>query len=166
MQQIKYYAMLVDTTGSNKTPKYTITKSVGAYPQMEALRGKDGNISLYLMENRSSKIDAPAMKLQGKGSLNLTGLKDYFVDGKISGYAYGYPSDKPTYGKDEKPNPFYDCKDDAFLFKIHHEEGSPRPQKIEMLVLDKQRICAAAYCKSLMMGGFDEELSMLRGMTK
>lgn len=31
------------------------------------------------------------MRLQAKNSLNFTGLKDYFVDGKLSGFAYGYP---------------------------------------------------------------------------
>ena len=163
---IKYYARFVDATGSKKTPKYTVTKQAGYFPQMETQRGKDGNISVYLMASKdsgSTKDNAPAMKLQGKNSLNLTGLKEYFVDGgKLSGFAYGYPLDKATYSKDEKPNPFYECKDDAYLFIIHQTEGSTRPSEIEMIVLSNAKALAPAYCKSLMIGGFDEVLASLR----
>lgn len=167
---IKYYARFVDVTGGKKTPKYQVIKQAGFYPQMESQRGKDGNISVYLMASKdsgSTKDNAPAMKLQGRNSLNLTGLKEYFVNGgKLSGFAYGYPLDKPTYSKDEKPNPFYECKDDCYLFVIHQTEGNPRPSEIEMLVMDNAKALAPAYCKSLMMGGFDEVLASLRLVAK
>lgn len=167
---VKFYARFVDTTGKKKTPKYTIVQQAGYYPQMESQRGKDGNISVYLMASKdsgSTKDNAPAMKLQGRKSLNLTGLKEYFVDGgKLSGFAYGYPLDKPTYSKDEKPNPFYDCKDDCYLFVIHQNKGEDKPNSIEMLVLENAKALAPAYCKSLMMGGFDDVLASLRLVAK
>ena len=42
---IKYYALLEDTTGTRKTPKFTITRAAGYYPQMGKLIGRDGKIS-------------------------------------------------------------------------------------------------------------------------
>ena len=44
-----------------------------------------------LMEKLKDGANVPAMRLQAKDSLNFTGLKDYFIDGKLSGFAYGYP---------------------------------------------------------------------------
>lgn len=167
---VKFYARFVDTTGTKKTPKYTVVQQAGYYPQMESQRGKDGKISVYLMASKdsgSTKDNAPAMKLQGRNSLNLTGLKEYFVDGgKLSGFAYGYPLDKPTYSKDEKQNPFYDCKDDCYLFVMHQKDANTRPYEFEMVVLENAKALAPAYCKSLMMGGFNEVLASLRLVAK
>ena len=44
---IKYYARFVDATGSKKTPKYTVTKQAGYFPQMETQRGKDYDIGAH-----------------------------------------------------------------------------------------------------------------------
>lgn len=86
MPNIRYYALLTETTAEGKqTPKYTIAKAVGYYPPMEQLKGKNGAVSFYLMEKLKEGLDAPAYRLQGKNSLNFTGLKDYFVDGKLTG---------------------------------------------------------------------------------
>ncbi len=161
---IKCCARLIDATGSKKTPKYKITHKMGYFPELENLKGKDGEISFYLLESRSSgsKEDAPEMRLQGKNSLNITGLKYLFVDrGKLSGFAYGYPSDKKTYSKDNKPNPFYGCRQDAFLFVLHQKDGEPRPSVIDMLVLENGKALAPSFCKSLMNHGFDEALRLL-----
>ena len=55
---IRYYALLVETTTQGKkTPKYTIAKAAGYYPPMEQLKGKDGKISMYLMEKTKEGID-------------------------------------------------------------------------------------------------------------
>lgn len=169
---IRYYARMEDVTGGKKTPKYKVTKTAGYYPPMDALKGKGGAISFYLMASKdsgSTKDNAPAMKLQGKNSLNFTGLKEYFKDGKISGFAYGYPLDKETYSKDNKPNPFYEYKTDCFLFVIHSGEasmGSQQPKAIELIVLEGARVMGAAYLKQLVMGGFDEDLQQVRSIAK
>lgn len=163
---IRYYAKMVNTTQKGKkTPKYTITAQAGYYPPMEQLRGRDGLISMNLMEKLKDGDNVPSMRLQAKNSLNFTGLKDYFQDGKLSGFAYGYPLDKQTYSKDDKPNPFFDYKQDGFLFLIEQDEKAPTnltPTSIELVVLEGAKVLISAYCKQLVMGGFDEALQALR----
>ena len=163
---IRYYAKMVNATEKGKkTPKYTITAQAGYYPPMELLRGRDGQISMNLMEKLKEGDNVPSMRLQAKNSLNFTGLKDYFQDGKLSGFAYGYPLDKQTYSKDEKPNPFFDYKQDGFLFLIEQDEKDPTnltPTSIELVVLEGAKVLISAYCKQLVMGGFDEALQALR----
>lgn len=163
---IRYYAKLVNTTQKGKkTPKYTIATQAGYYPPMEQLRGRDGQISMNLMEKLKEGDNVPSMRLQAKNSLNFTGLKEYFQDGKLSGYAYGYPLDKQTYSKDDKPNPFYCYRSDGFLFLIEQDEKDPTnliPTSIELVVLEGAKVLISAYCKQLVMGGFDEALQALR----
>lgn len=163
---IRYYAKMVNTTQrGKKTPKYTITAQAGYYPPMELLRGRDGQISINLMEKLREGDNIPSMRLQAKNSLNFTGLKDYFQDGRLSGFAYGYPLDKPTYSKDEKPNPFFDYRQDGYLFLIEQDEKAPTnltPTSIELIVLEGAKVLISAYCKQLVMGGFDEALQALR----
>ena len=167
---IRYYAKMVNTTQTGKkTPKYTIIAQAGYYPPMEQLKGRDGLVSLNLMEKLREGDNIPSMRLQAKNSLNLTGLKEYFKDGKLSGYAYGYPLDKPTYSKKEKPNPFYEYKQDGFLFLIHQDEQVPEnqvPTSIEFIVLEGAKVLISAYCKQLVMGGFKDALEQLREQAK
>ena len=164
---IRYYARMEDCTGNGKTPKYRITAQAGYFPPMETIIGRDGKVSMYLQVSKDSgskKDNSPAMKLQAKDSLNFTGLKDYFVDGKLSGFAYGYPLATETYSSKQKPNPFYDCKDDGYLFIIHQDKNANtvRPTVIELIVLDGAKVLISSYCKQLMMGGFDEAIKFLR----
>lgn len=163
---IRYYALLTETTAEGKqTPKYTIVKAAGYYPPMEHLKGKGGKISFYLMEKLKEGLDAPAYRLQGKSSLNFTGLKDYFVDGKLTGFAYGYPFGVATYGKDNKPNPFYQYKAEGYLFKVYQNpdnQNDIKPTQIELIVLADAKPLIASYCKMLQQGGFDEALGLMR----
>ena len=167
---IRYYAKMVSSTPKgNKTPKYTIVSQVGYFPPMELLKGKDGQISMNLMEKLKEGDNVPSMRLQAKNSLNFTGLKEYFQDGKLSGFAYGYPSDKETYSKDNKPNPFYEYKNDGFLFLIEQDKADPTnltPTSIELIVLEGAKVLISAYCKQLSMGGFDDVLEALRKQAK
>ncbi len=163
---IRYYAKLVNTTQKGKkTPKYTIVAEAGYYQPMEQLKGRDGQVTMYLMEKLKEGDNVPSMRLQAKGSLNFTGLKDYFEGGKLTGFSYGYPLDKPTYSKDNKTNPFYEYKADGFLFIMHKDESNPAnqiPTCIELMVLEGAKVLISAYCKQLQMGGFDEALDALR----
>ena len=172
---IRYYARLEDYTGNGKTPKYVITAQAGYYPPMDELVGKDGKICMYLQVSKDSgskKDNAPAMRLQAKNSLNFTGLKDLFVNGRPSGFAYGYPSAEKTYSKKEKPNPFFDYKEDGFLFIVHQDQTAAtepkkiKPSCIELIVLEGAKVLIASYCKMLQMGGFDEALAALRKQAK
>ncbi len=172
--EIIYYARLTFCNGSKKTPKYVITAEAGYYPPMDALRGRDGRVSVYLMSKRETqtKSNIPAMALQAKNSLNLTGLKDYFVNGALSGFAYGYPYDKPTYSARARANPFFECREDGFLFVVHqnNEASTPEarqlPSEFEMIVLQGGKCLISAYCKALMNGGFDDRLAELRKQIK
>lgn len=172
---IRYYARLDDCTGNGKTPKYVVAVQAGYYPPMEEIIGKDGKISMYLQVSRDSgskKDNAPAMKLQAKNSLNFTGLKDYYVNGQLSGFAYGYPLAVKTYSSKQRPNPFYAYRDDGFLFVVHQDQTAAtaadrvRPSCIELVVLDGAKVLISSYCKMLQMGGFDEPLAALRKQAK
>ena len=172
--EIVYYARLTYDTGSGKIPKYVVTAEAGYYPAMDNLRGRDGRISVYLQEKRETqtKSSTPAMWLQAKYSLNLTGLKDYFVNGYLSGFAYGYPLDKPEFSAKKRPNPFYECREDGFLFVVHQNkeastpEAKQLPTEFEMIVLQGGKCLISAYCKALMNGGFDSRLKELRKQVK
>lgn len=100
--------------------------------------------------------------------MNFTGLKDYFVDGKLSGFAYGYPLADKTYSAKNKINPFFEYKDDGFLFIVHQDDKAVtetekiRPSFIELIVLDGAKVLISSYCKQLVMGGFNEVLDALR----
>jgi len=163
---IRYYCRLLNTTQKGKkTPKYTIVEQCGFYPPMELLKSKGGQTNMYLMQQLKEGDNVPSMRLQAKDSLNLTGLKSYFQDGKLTGFAFGYPLDKKTYSKDGKTNPFYEYRQDGFLFKIHQDEQEPTniiPTCIEFVVLESAKVLISAYCKQLVMGGFDEALQALR----
>lgn len=168
---IRFYAKMVDCTGKLKHPKYVITEQAGYYPPMDKLIGRDGNVSMQLLASRDSgskKENAPEMRLQAKNNLNFTGIKHYFVGGMVSGFACGYPSDKETYSAKGKPNPFFEYKEDGFLFIFHQDEKAEteaeriRPSCIELLVLEGAKIGIENYRKQLVMGGFDEDLNVLR----
>ena len=164
---IRFYALMVNSTQAGKsTPKYTITAQAGYYPPMEQLRGRDKQISMNLLnQSREDNSSTPPMKLQAKNSLNFTGLKDLWREGVMSGFAYGYPLDKQTYSKDNKINPFYEYKEDGFLFIIHPDDKDPNnliPVSIELIVLERAKVLISAYCKQLEMGGFDGALQSLR----
>lgn len=172
---IRYYARMEDCTGNGKTPKYRITTQAGYFPPMETIIGRDGKVSMYLQVSKDSgskKDNAPAMKLQAKDSLNFTGLKEYFIDGKLSGFAYGYPLAAKTYSSKQKPNPFYEYKDDGYLFIVHQDQNANtapeqiRPTIIELVVLEGAKVLISSYCKQLMMGGFDEAIKSLREQAK
>ena len=166
---IRYYAKMVYDSASKKTPRYVVAKQAGFHPAMDLLKGRNGQITMYLMEKLKEGDNVPSMRLQAKGSLNFTGLKEFFCDGKLSGYAYGYPSDKKTYSKEEKANPFYDYRGDGYLFIVHQNEKDPKsltPTAIELIVLQDAKVLIASYCKQLLMGGFEEALEYLRAQAK
>lgn len=162
---IRYYCRFTKAANGGKCPKYAITEAAGHYPPMDELRGRDGHITMFLMAPIHENLSGPEMRLQAKLSLNFTGLRSYFDNGKLSGFAYGYPFDKPTFSSKGTPNPFYEYRNDAFLFLVHPDKANPEnpiPAAFEMLVIADARPVAAALCKQLSMGGFDSDLETLR----
>ena len=134
------------------------------------LIGRDKQISMNLLnQSREDNSSTPPMKLQAKNSLNFTGLKDLWREGEMSGFAYGYPLDKQTYSKDNKINPFYEYKEDGFLFIIHPDDNNPKnlvPVSIEVIVLEGAKVLISQYCKQLEMGGFNDKLKQLRELAQ
>lgn len=163
---VVYYAKMVYSTAEGKkTPKYTIVSQYGYYPPMEQLRGRDGNISMNLMNKLKDSANVPSMRLQAKNSLNFTGLKELFRDGELSGYAYGYPNDEATYGKENKPNPFYEYKEDGFLFIMEADKDNTDnllPVAIELIVLRNAKPVISGWFDGLVSGHFDADLCVLR----
>ena len=167
--RIKYYARLEYNRQSGETPKYTITEEAGFMPEMEQLKGRDGKVSMYFMRaTKDDKSSTPPMRLQAKGNLNFTGLKDYWLDGKMSGFCFGYPDPRPTYSSRHLPNPLFSCRYDGFLFVVHYDDNTEippeqiKPSAFELIVIEGGKLMISAYCKQLMMGGFDEALEQLR----
>lgn len=164
---IRYYAKMELVPGT-KTPKYVVTSQCGYYPPMEKLRGKDGKISMYLMEKREGQpSNTPPMRLQAARSYNFTGLKDYYRDGDLSGFAYGYPPDNDKYrcnGR-EVDCPFKDYKKDAYLFCIEKGDTADlTPKSIELIVLEGAKTLAPTYCRALMDGLWNDTLKELRSL--
>ena len=165
---IKYYAKFFYDEKSRKTPKYTMEKAAGYFPEFNALKGKNGRVNLYLMAKREGQsVDAPAMSLQAvKNGLNLTGLKDYYIGGEISGIGYGYPPQDATFSAKGKANPLYPCRNDGYLFIFdfgEKKEGEAiKPTSFEMVVIDGGKVLISAYTKMLQIGGFEEALRALR----
>lgn len=170
---IRYYAKMVyNQEQQGKTPKYTIREQAGYYPPMDTLKGRNGLISMYLMEKLKEGENIPSIRLQAKNSLNFTGLKEFFTNGNLSGYAYGYPLSSKTYSGKGKTNPFYEYKDDGFLFIIHQNKNAQTakeqitPSAIELIVLEDAQVLIPSYCKMLTVGGFDEAIKSLRKQAK
>lgn len=167
---IKFYGKFELANNELKTPKYTMIKAAGFLPELDALRGRNGKVNLYLLAKREGmSSDAPAMSLQAKNSFNLSGLKEYFVNCKLSGFAYGWPMQDETYSAKKTPNPLYGCRYDGFLFVFHYEhqqEGEAvKPNWFEMIVIDGGKVLIGAYCKVLQLGGFNEDLAQLRAQS-
>ena len=165
---IIYYALLMDCTGSNITPKYRIEFEAMEYEPMTKIMGKDGFVSMYLKPNQSSKPDAPEMNLQAKSSLNFTGVKYSKYGNELDEWAYGNPLQTETYSKDNKPNPFYAYRHHCYVFRMHYDNNiQHRPVAIELFVLsgdeqDRMKQMAPTYLKTFQMGCFDNEVAALR----
>ena len=168
MPSIKYYAKFGYDQKSGKTPKYTMEKAAGYLPEFDALKGKNGRVNLYLMSKREGQsADAPAMCLQAvKNGLNLTGLKDYYIGGEISGIAYGYPPQEATFSAQAQANPLYPCRNAGYLFLFDPEEKTEgeaiKPNSFELVVIDGGKVLISAYAKMLQIGGFAEAIKALR----
>ena len=61
---IRYYAKMVNTTQKGKkTPRYTIVARAGYFPALESLTGRDGQLSMNLMEKRIAKITSQTLSM-------------------------------------------------------------------------------------------------------
>ena len=164
---VKFYSkFFLDKAAKCASHKYYMGEAAGYAPEFDAFKGRNGKFNLYLKPKREGQsIDAPSMYFQiVKTNMNFTGLKEYFADGKPTGYAFGEPFPKETYKG--KPNPLYDVRNDGYLFKLAFDERVDNeaiyPSSFELIVVDGGRVLISSYAKMLHLGLLDEELERMR----
>ena len=67
-----------------------------------------------------------------------------------------------TYSTKNKPNPFYENRNDGFLFIFKTESDNPLPSSFEMIVLSNAKPVVASYLQMLRVGGFNDVLKSMR----
>ena len=167
-----YYALFEYDTQSKKTPIYVRTKACGCYLPLSRLKCTRGHnkdkVILYLLpRGENQPNNAPSMKLQAVKSINFTGLKDCFT---WSGAAYGYPNGEKTYSSRKTPNPFYEHRNDGYLFLFHSQEDAPIhdtgnkviPSSFELLIFENAKPIIASYCQQMKLGHFNTLLNDCR----
>lgn len=145
-----------------KVPRFDLVQISGYSKSWEALKNKDGQIYFYLNEARGI-INSPDSRradrfLMGKGSLNFSSVfllecepsNGYFV-------GYGNPNGKETYSKNNKPNPFYECRDDGYLFLISEDWRT-----IEVFVIPNGKNTILGNAKALNDGVYNDMLKPIR----
>lgn len=167
-----YYALFEYDRESGKTPVYVRTRAFGCYlplSRLKCARGHNkGKVILYLLpKGENQPNNAPSMKLQAVRSINFTGLKDCFT---LSGCAYGYPNGEKTYSSKKMPNPFYENRNDGYLFLFHTQEdvsGNGADNKVipgsfELLIFENAKPIIASYCQQMKLGQFNTLLMNCR----
>lgn len=147
-------------------PRYDCVESEGYYPEMERLVSTKGDLHFYLCETKGV-INSPDQRradrfLQAAKSFNFSSvylLDEQTADGHLIGY--GNPNGQKTYGKGKIPNPFWECRNDGFLFII-----SPDWKNIELLVMPNGKFTILGLAKALADGQFDEALDTIRATAK
>ena len=148
-------------------PRFDLTRLAGYYKPLESLKNKKGQIILYLNETRGI-IDSPDQRradrfLMGKDSLNFSSV--YLLDcstptnGNLIGY--GNPNRAKTFGKEKKPNPFLEVKNDGFLFLI-----APDWRAVEILVIPDGCNTILGNAKALADGVYNDALVTMRATAK
>lgn len=144
-------------------PRFDLTKQAGYYKPLEQLKNsKNGQTCFFLNETNgviNSHTNRAERFLQAKNSLNVSSV--YLLSlATTNGYytGYGYPNPSKTYSKQKRPNPFYECRNDGFLFAIAEDWKT-----IEVLVIPYGKNTIQGYANALADGVFREQLDSLRG---
>lgn len=147
-------------------PRFDLVRMTGYYKPLESLKNPKGQIYLLLNETRGI-INSPDQRradrfFMGKNSLNVSSV--FLLDGSTNGggfVGYGNPNRSKTYSKDKKPNPFFGCKDDGFLFLFAHDWKA-----VEILVIPDGCNTILGNAKALADGVFDGALATMRATSK
>lgn len=161
---------VLDTDKVRRTPTYTLQRYLGESPILYK-KGRGGRIYFYYKPNISSSPDAPAINLQGRDSINLTGLRFLTKDGwrLEESVAYGEASQVATFANGNV-NFMYGHRADAYIFKlgkyVPFDYGRDTcimkvPSVIWWLILSDERLRAKQYAKALLTGLLDSELEEL-----
>jgi hypothetical protein len=152
-----------------KQPRFDLRAYAGYWEALDKLKNFKGQLFFNLIptdknEYRKQDGTTPEYYLQctpaKSKSINFSGIRFQYADGKETAYAAGEPSDRQTL-KGGVVNPMYDQRNDAFLFIFSNDM-----QTLEVLVIENGRLLIDAYRKQLSLGGFDEVLATLRKQAK
>jgi hypothetical protein len=151
-----------------KIPRFDVTGLAGYFKPLEALKNDKGQIYLSLIDSRGI-INSPDSRraeryLQGKDSTNVSSL---FIAnmGAENIVAFGNPPQAPelTPKKDksgkliQRPNPFFNNKNDGYLFLIKSDWSV-----IEMLIIPNGFHNIQTSAKRLAEGVYDATLQTMR----
>ena len=106
-----------------KIPRFDVTMTAGYYKPLKDITNNKGQIVLYLTETRGiiggdEKRRADRF-LMAKNSLNFSSV--YILecgDFKNCYVGFGNPNRNMFFGKNDTPNPFYENRDDGYVFLI------------------------------------------------
>lgn len=141
--------------GDTFTPKYVLAQWAGRYEPWRHLVGRDGKISVYLQTSISEGNDAPRYRLQGKNSVNITGL---WACGE--NVYFGQPPRGQKYSAKQMDNPFAGHEMDGYLF-IFDAEGAA----FEMFIFKGQRLTIGQVAKDVANGFYAKEIADLEQRT-
>ena len=152
-------------TSPRKQPRFDLVSSAGYWEPLDRLRNHKGKLFFNLIptdknEHRKQGGSTPEYYLQvtpaKSGSINFSGVRFLYDEGKVKRYASGEPS-KEAKLKGGVVNPMYARREDGFLFIF-----SDDMQTMEVVVLEEGGVLIDAYRKQLACGGLDEVLLSLR----
>lgn len=160
------------TKRENKIPKYKVTMWGGDRAEMQfwhnTFTGRNGEIEVTFREHTSTKSNAPEMKIEAKNSFNITGVKQWWEDGKPTGTGYGEPYGNETYGEAKvRPNPLYPSRvEDSFLIATTPDKSdlsNTIPEEFELIVLKGKGASKQGrkYLTMLRSGGLNSILATL-----
>jgi len=144
--------------GAN-VPRFDVTHIAGYYEPFEALKNSKGQIILYLNETKGV-IKSPDNRradrfLMGKNSLNISSI--FLYRNSIYLVGYGNPYSSRYYGKQRNINPFFEYRNDGFLFLI-----SPDWKKIDFFVIKNGKNTIIEHAQKLVNGYYDEVIKSMR----
>lgn len=145
-------------------PRFDVVQITGYFPQLESIKNnKQGMVCLLLQETIKTGNQSGAERwLQGKNSFNFSAihlLDDRMADGSLVGF--GNPNREKTFSQRRLQNPFYDCRNDGFLFLIGADW-----QTIEILVIPNGLYTIQGNAKELVDGKYREALEQVRNNAK
>jgi len=158
----------------SKTPRYVVTEQAGYFKPLRLIKNAKDEIIMYLQRNDKCNPNSKAeirlqCQLKGYGSLNFSSV--YLENLKIGEMMIGYgePDTKEIFTKKDKktgkeieyPNPFYDNREDGYLFLI-----APDYKTIEILIVPNSRYLIQGVAKQLADGQFNEALKQMRDTAK
>ena len=149
----------------SKTPRYIATAQAGYFKPLQAIKNAKDEIIMYYQRNDKCNPNSKTeTRLQCKGSVNFSSV--YIDNLKIGEMLIG--SGEPPQTKElkdskkgSKPNPFFESKEDGYLFVI-----SPDLNTIEILIIPNSRQLIKGYAKMLADGVLNEALNVIRKQAK